>query len=849
VLLALAVVLAGCATSSAFRQGQKAAALGDWETAATLYTKAVQDHPGRTDYRIYLERAMIEASRVRLDRARRFEAAGDLESAIVEYRRVLEYNPGNREALAQVTLLEKQLRDRLEAARPKPPIEEMRQRARQQSQPPLLNPASREPINLRFTQVSTQDILNFIGNAAGINVTYEKDFRPVPFSIQLEGVTLEEALNQIMTANQLWYKVINERTILVIPEQAQKRQLYEEQVIRTFYISYADPQELSQLIGQVTRVPGLAIQPTVALSKTSNTITVRATRGMAEIIERVIEANDRPRAEVLIDVDILEVSRVRAQQYGLNLGDYSVGMIFSPEVAPGGGSASTGGGTTGSVTTVPPFNLNTIVNGISAADFYMTVPTAIAKFLATDSQTRQIAKPQLRGQEGVKLTLNLGDEIPVPSTVFTPIAAGGTSVNPLTSFSYRPVGVNLEITPRVTYEGDIILDVQVESSNLGDNVLIAGQALPSFGSRKVTSRIRLREGESNLLAGLIGERERKSLRGIPGIMNLPFFKQLLSDNDNSNQQVDLVIILTPRVLRTHELRQHDLAPIHIGTQQNISPTGGPQFLAPGAEPTPVPAPAAPRPGETGMPSPAAAPGLPGPPTAAPPGMPSGTAGSGVPGTARPPEGTAPRPVTPPGSSPIPGTTVEPTAPAPATTPAPTVPPPAPPGAAIEPEPPPAEAPPPAAAAPPPPAPRAEASGAPPAQLVLTLPASEFRVGGGPYLVPISIVGVSRASTVSMTVTYNPATLRVRAVQEGSFLRQGGVQVGFTQQVDPVAGRVDVSLTRTGDSTGASGAGQLAAILFETVAPGTAVLQVNGVATTPQGQPMPLVVAPTTITVK
>jgi hypothetical protein len=133
--------------------------------------------------------------------------------------------------------------------------------------------------------------------------------------------------------------------------------------------------------------------------------------------------------------------------------------------------------------------------------------------------------------------------------------------------------------------------------------------------------------------------------------------------------------------------------------------------------------------------------------------------------------------------------------------------------------------------------------------VLTLPASEFRVGGGPYLVPISIVGVSRASTVSMTVTYNPATLRVRAVQEGSFLRQGGVQVGFTQQVDPVAGRVDVSLTRTGDSTGASGAGQLAAILFETVAPGTAVLQVNGVATTPQGQPMPLVVAPTTITVK
>jgi len=454
----------------------------------------------------------------------------------------------------------------------------------------------------------------------------------------------------------------------------------------------------------------------------------------------------------------------------------------------------------------------------------------------------------------VKLTLNLGDEIPVPSTVFTPIAAGGTSVNPLTSFSYRPVGVNLEITPRVTYEGDIILDVQVESSNLGDNVLIAGQALPSFGSRKVTSRIRLREGESNLLAGLIGERERKTLRGIPGIMNLPFFKQLLSDNDTQNQQVDLVIILTPRILRTHELRQDDLAPIHIGTQQNISP-GGPQFLAPAPEPAPAePAPAAPRPGETMMPSPSAAPGMPGPPLAAPPGMPTGTAGSGVPGATRAPQGTAPRPVTPPGSSPIPGTTVEPTPPppaaAPASAPALATPPPALPTGTPGAEPaapPPGETPPPAE--PPPPATRADATGLTPAQLVVTLPSSDFRVGGGPYLVPISIVGVSRASTVSMTVTYNPATLRVRAVQEGSFLRQGGVQVGFTQQVDPAAGRVDISLTRTSDSTGASGAGQLAAILFETVASGTAVLQVNGVATTPQGQPMPLVVAPTTITVK
>jgi general secretion pathway protein D len=408
------------------------------------------------------------------------------------------------------------------------------------------------------------------------------------------------------------------------------------------------------------------------------------------------------------------------------------------------------------------------------------------------------------------------------------------------------------VTPRVTYDGDIILDLQVESSNLGESVTIAGNALPSFGSRKVTTRLRLREGESNLLAGLISERDRKILQGFPGVMNLPFFKQFLSSNDNSNTQAELVMILTPRILRTHQLRDDDLAPIYIGTQQNLSLTGapptisGPPAEAPAAPaPAPGPAPAAP-PG-------AAAPGVPMPPAAAAPGMPAPGVGAaaGVPGVApsgaRPPEGTAPAPVVPAGSSPIPGTMTPPpptpAAPAPAaptpsgvTAPAPV------PAAAEVPAPPV-----PTAAAPTsPPAPSPTAEPAPPvpqappaAQVVLTLPSGEFRVGAGPYTVPISIVGVSRLSVLSLTVTFNPAVVRVRSVQEGSFLRQGGVAVAFTQQVDAAAGRLDISMTRTGDMTGASGAGLLAAVLFEPVAPGTATLALSGVATTPQGQPVGL----------
>ena len=246
----------------------------------------------------------------------------------------------------------------------------------------------------------------------------------------------------------------------------------------------------------------------------------------------------------------------------------------------------------------------------------------MVRFLETDSETRLIAKPQLRGAEGQKITLNLGDEIPVPATVFTPVAQGGANFNPLTSFNYRPVGVNIEVTPRVTFEGDIILDLIVENSTLGQDVNIAGQNLPSFGSRKVQTRLRLRDGESNLLAGLLREEERRSLRGIPGLLRLPVLRSLFASNDTEIRQTDIVMLLTPRIVRTQELTFQDVSPIFIGSQQSLGLGGPPPLIvgqpAPGVPdvpaplvpvaPTPVvPIPGAPNVGQPGAPGPGGVP--------------------------------------------------------------------------------------------------------------------------------------------------------------------------------------------------------------------------------------------------
>jgi general secretion pathway protein D len=832
VIVAVSVLAVGCAAGRAFRAGTEAMQAGDPDQAVAFYRTAVQASPDNPNYKIALERAMQAASRAHFDKARDFEEQDQLEAARGEYRLAAEYDPANRTASSKAIALDQILRQRAEAARPRPPIEQLRERVRTASAPPILNPASREPLNIRANNSSARDLVNFVGASTGINVVYDRDLADRPITLQLDGVTLEQALNQIMTMAGFAYKVQTERSILVFPDTQPKHLIYDDQVIQTFYVSHADATDLSQILSAIIRLPGIPVQPIIQVNKANNTITVRASTNVAQILEKLIAQNDKPRAEVVIDVEILEVNRARAKQYGLNLSEYALGVAFSPEVAPGGAApqeppvngqqpqpGATAGASTppSALTSPPPFNLNTISQGISAADFYLAVPTFLIRMLESDSSSKLIAKPQLRGAEGSKLTLKLGARIPVIQTSYTPLATGGAGVNPLSSYNYQDVGVNIDLTPRVTLEGDIILDLTLDNSALGAPVPVAGLDIPSFQQRTLTTRLRLRDGESNLLAGLLQETERKSLTGFPGAIHVPILKQLFSSNDNTIEQTDIVMLLTPRIIRTPEITETDLRPIYIGSQQNLGVGGAPPLIAGTPEPEPA-APGAPAPG-AGAQQPAII----------------GTAPGGV------------QVAVPPGSTPVPGTVaVPPPAAAPFPPPAG-----APPGQPPQPAVPPAPAPapqqtPPPAAAPPPPEPTTT-PGVGVAQVILSTPGTTFRIGAGPYTVPISISNVSRLSTISITLTFDPALLRVRSVQEGSFMRSGGINATFTQEIS--AGRVDITITRPADSTGASGTGLLAALLFEPLAPGMATLTLSGVGSGPGGTAMGLQFRPVTISVQ
>jgi len=485
---------------------------------------------------------------------------------------------------------------------------------RQSSTIPTLDPRIRVP-SLRFVNSAVRDILTAIAAFSNppINVTYVAGTEALtgrPYSIDVQDLSLEEALNQVLSNNGLAFKVQTSRTILVFQDQATEHMKYDDLYTQVFFLSNIEPADMIQILNQMITPPGPLVRPQFSPSKSTSAITVKATAQVLSVIAKIIKANDKPKAEVMIDVEVLEVDRGRVKQLGLDLTQYALGFTFSPEVAPPN--------TVGTPTPIPPppFNLNTISQGVSAQDFYLTVPTAVVRLLESDSKTRLLAKPSVRGAEGTNIIVNLGDKIPVlNSTIPSFTSAVGTTA-PVNNFTYTPIGVNLNITPRVTFDDEIILTLTVENSGVGSPVLVGGQLIQSFNDRIVTTQLRLRDGESNLLAGLLREQSTTKNTGFAGLVRIPVLRNIFGNVDQEIDQSDIVIVVTPHIVRSHELTADDLKPMYIGTGQSFGQTGAPALI--GSE-VPIPSGVTP-PGGAAAPGgvpPAVAPAAPGAPPRAP----------------------------------------------------------------------------------------------------------------------------------------------------------------------------------------------------------------------------------------
>lgn len=616
-LLALALG-SGCATGRAVRTADDAAKREDWDTAVTYYRQALAEAPDRVDVRTRFERATRLASGEHMTRARALEAQEQLSGAIAEYRLAADLDPSNSLAFQKAGELERLLRQQIEATRQPTGVSMLREQAAQTSSIPRLPPDTIVPV-MRYPNAAVRDILASIANLAGINVMFDAGLDALlsrPYSIDIQDMPLEEVLNQLLQANGLTYEVRNARTIFVYQDLPQNRAKYEAQYFQPFHISNADPADImAQLQLLIGGTPGLtSVRPVITLNKGSNTINVRASASMLQVIEAFIRANDRARPEVFIEAEILEVDRAFLRQIGLELNNWAIGFAFSPEVAP----ALEAG--TFPPATPPPFNLNTLSRGVSPADFYVTTPTALVRLLESHTNTRVLSKPSQRGTSGSTITLTMGQDIPIPTTQFFAGAAGGVNNIPSTSVEYQPVGVNVKLTPTVTYDDEIIIsDLTLEKSGLGANLDVGGQSFPTIVSRKASiTATRLRDGESTLIAGLLLDEERRQARSLPGIANIPVLRSIFGGTEKRVEETDIVMIITPRIVRGHGLTADDVRARYVGTGQTMQLTPSPPMLNPDAPAAPAaqaPAPITPAPAAQ---APTVAPIVPAPSAAATP---------------------------------------------------------------------------------------------------------------------------------------------------------------------------------------------------------------------------------------
>jgi hypothetical protein len=274
------------------------------------------------------------------------------------------------------------------------------------------------------------------------------------------------------------------------------------------------------------------------------------------VAERIIQANDKSKAEVVIDVELLQINTGRLRDLGVNLSQYSV----SQSLDRGEGN---------------PLRISDL-EFLNQADWILTLPSFVYNFVKTNSDAQLLAKPQLRITEGEKASLTIGDRVPIPLTTFNTQNVGGQGgIVPITSFQYQDVGIRMELEPRVHHNQEITLKVKIEVSNISRYVeAAAGQSQPIIGTRSFDSVIRLQDGETNFLAGLIRSDERSTENGVPGLSELPLIGRLFSKNRDENERTDVVLTLTPHIIRNAEITEQDLEPIWVGTEANITFRGG-----------------------------------------------------------------------------------------------------------------------------------------------------------------------------------------------------------------------------------------------------------------------------------
>ena len=552
--LAILLLTATCASRTAFRKGEEAYQKNEIDQAVQYYMRALQSEPENVRYRFALGRSLVSASNYHLHRGQEMLEAGDARVALFEFNKALENNPGNNEARRQKDGLLKRLAEEKKKEESSD-LEVLKEKVAQSEseRAPKLQPEN-EPFNLKMGEADLAVILRALQSLSGVRILFDKNFQSQKLTVDLDRVSFKEALEKVLIQTRNFYKVIDERTIIVIPDDPKKKAEYNELVMRTFFLSNAD---LKQVEKEVRELVGIK---TVGTNETLNSITLRDTPNKIAVAEKLIRTLDKARAELLIDVEILEVNRRRMKKYGVELSQYYVSEFLNPWPVTDLSKVTSGSPVRG-----------TQLKHLNLSDFFFNLPSVAYKLMQEDSLTKVKAKPQLRVVDQEEEVVHLGDKVPILQTSFVPnYGTSSTSTlnqNPINSYNYADIGIMIKLTPRVHHDGWITMKLEFELTFITE----AGTDTrpPTIGTRNVKSVIRLQDNETGILAGLLRDNERSSVKGLPGLVNLPIVKEIFSSNDKEIEQTDIILTITPHIIKFPDIDEDDLRSYYVGTEENI----------------------------------------------------------------------------------------------------------------------------------------------------------------------------------------------------------------------------------------------------------------------------------------
>ena len=608
--IALLVVLATLPAAadrakSLYNKGRDAEARQNYESAYDFYKEAYDLKPKDIRYRAAYERIRFLAAASHVHRGQLLRDAGKLDESMVEFQKAAAIDPSSFIAQQEIRRTQRMIdtakgSPQGAANRPTDPFRKMLESA---GGPIELAPISNVPITLKLTE-DTKVIYDTVGKLAGINVLFDPDYTSRRVRIELNGVTLNEALEIVALESKTFWRPVTPNTIFVAAETAAKRKEIDQNVIKTFYLSnVSTPQELQDLVNAMRQILEIA---RIQQLPTQNAIVVRGTPDQIALADKLIDDLDKSKPEVIVEVAIMQVNRDHLYNLGLNP---PTGTTIT--LQPNATSTVTTGGTTTPVSSGGGLNLNRLGN-LNATDFTITISSATVTTLFSNSDSKLLQNPQIRAVDGQKASLKIGQRIPVATGSFQP-GIGGVGINPLvnTQFQYQDVGVNIDITPHVHANREVTMKLSMDISAVDSFQNIGGISQPVIGQRKIDHELRLKEGEVSLLGGMFENQDTKSLSGLPGLSQIPFLKYLFSTTNTEHRESELVFVIIPHIVRGQELSELNEKAIDVGTAntlelRQVSRPAPPAQPAPQSNPTatpPVQQPAPPQPQQMSAPPP------------------------------------------------------------------------------------------------------------------------------------------------------------------------------------------------------------------------------------------------------